>query len=77
MKAAIFYAGYEMVAYTDPGWIQLVFDMLTGLFYRLGLRTKVQKTVGMVCQPCRAAGVRADKGYNRRIIGEGRSFKER
>ena len=51
--------------------------MLTGLFDRVGLRTNVQKTVGMVCRPCQAAGVRSNKSYTWRMIGEGRSFKER
>ena len=46
-----------------------------GLFDRVGLRKNVRKTVGMVCQPCRAAGVR-DKAYTRRMTREGRIFKE-
>ena len=55
----------------------MAFDMLTGIFDRVGLRTNVRKTVGMVWRPCRAAGVRADEAYTRRMTGEGRSFKER
>ena len=51
VKAALFYADDGMVAYTDPGWLQLVFDMLTGLFDRVGLHTNVRKTMGMVCSP--------------------------
>ena len=41
VKAACFYVKDGMVASTDPGWIQLAFDMLTGLFDRVGLRTNV------------------------------------
>ena len=33
-------------------------------------------TVGIVCSPCRAAGVQVDDAYTRRMIGEGSSFKE-
>ena len=55
----------------------MAFDMLTGLFDRVGLRTKVRKTVGMVCRPFRAARVRADEAYNQRMTGEGMIFKER
>ena len=38
-----------MVASTYPGWIESAFDMLTGIFYRVGLQTNVYKIVGMVC----------------------------
>ena len=54
----------------DPGWFQLAFDFLTGLFDRVGLRKNVCKTVGTLYQPCRAAWVRADKAYTRRMAGE-------
>ena len=61
VNAAFFYAYNGLVVSTDPGWIQSLFGMLTGLFNQVGLRNNVRKTVGMVCQPCWAAGVRADK----------------
>ena len=60
VKVELFYANDGMVASTDPGWLQLAFDMLTGIFDRAGLRMNVRKTVGMVCRPLRAAGVRED-----------------
>ena len=66
-----------MVASTDPGWIQSAFNMLTGLFDRVGLQTNIRKTVGMVCRPFREAGEKSDKAYTWRITGEGRSFKGR
>ena len=43
----------------------------------MGLWTKVLKTVGIVCRPFRAAMVQADEAYTWRMMGEGRSFKER
>ena len=55
----------------------LASETLTGLFDRVGLRTNVSKTMGMVCRPCQAAGVRVDEAYTRQMTGEGRSFKER
>ena len=76
-ESGIFYADDGVVASTDPGWIQSAFDLLTGLFDQAGLRTNVRKTVGMVCRTFRAARVRADKAYTRRMMGEGRIFKER
>ena len=53
------------------------FDLLAGMFYRMGLRTNVHKTVVVVCRPCRAARVRADEAYTWSMTGYGRSFKER
>ena len=51
----------RLVASTDPGWIQSAFDTLTGIFNRVGMRTHVCKTVGMVCRILRADGVQVDK----------------
>ena len=66
-----------MVASTDPGWIQTAFGMMPGIFEQVSLQTNIRKTVGMVCQPCRAVRVRADEAYKRRVMIEGRSYHER
>ena len=57
MKSEFFYADDGMVASKDPGWIQLEFDTLTGIFDRVGLQTNVRNTVGVVCRSCWEAGV--------------------
>ena len=54
----------------------MAFDTLAGLLYQVRMRKKFHKIVGMVCKPCRAAGVRADKAYTPRMTGAGRTFKE-
>ena len=77
MWEEIFYADGGMVASTGLGWLQTVFDILTGLFARVGLKTNVYKTVGVVCHPCLAARVRADKAYSRRMKEAGRINKKR
>ena len=41
--------------------------MLTGLFYRVGLRTNFRKTAEMVCRNFRADGVWADKAYTQKM----------
>ena len=51
VQEEFFHTDNGMVAYTDPGWIQTKFDMLTRLFDQVGLKTNVQKTVGMVFHP--------------------------
>ena len=65
-----------MVYPTNAGWIHAAFDTLTGLFDRLGLRENINKTVGTVCHPFRAAVAQADEAYTRQMTGEGRSYKE-
>ena len=77
VKVTLFYADGVMVASIDPGWLQLVFDTLTDIFDLMMLQTNVQRTVGIVCRPCRAARVREDYSYTRRMTGEGSIFKER
>ena len=77
MHEDIFYADAGMVASTNPGCLQTTFDTMTGLFDRVGLKTNVWETVGVVCHPCLAARVRADKAYTQRMKGEERSNKKR
>ena len=77
MKATLFFADNGLVASIDMGWLQFAFDTLMGLFNRMGMRTNIHNTVGMVCSPCWAARVRAGEAYTQWMTGEGRSFKER
>ena len=66
-----------LVASANTGWIQTVSDTLTWIFNRVGLRTNVRKTVGMVCQPFRVVEVQADEAYKIRMTGEGQRYQER
>ena len=76
--SAVFYADDGMVGATDPQWLQGTFSALVAIFDRVGLRTNVNKTVSMACQPCRAgSGNRTPDGYRRRVTGGGLSYRER
>ena len=74
---SLLYADDDMVSSSDPRWLQGAIDTLVGLFDRVGLRTNVGKTVGMVCRPCQAAGTQSEAAYGRRITGEGPTYRER
>ena len=77
-QATLFYADDGMFALSDPAWLQGAFNALLGLFDRVGLRTNVGKTVRMVCQPCQATtGKIMQTAYGRRLMEEGKSYKER
>ena len=76
MKAGFFYADDGVVTSTDPGWLQSVLDFVTGVFDRVRLCTNVCNTMGVVCRPCRESGVQENKAYTRRMMVEGRSYKE-
>ena len=52
-----------------PGWLQTALYTLMGLFNWVGLQKNFNKTVVMVCQPWRVAGVRVDKPNTRRMMG--------
>ena len=73
----LFYADNGMVALSEQRWLQGAFNTLVGLFYRVGLRTNVRKTVGMVCRQCQAAGTQLEVAYGRQMMGEGSSYRER
>ena len=46
-----FYAGYGLVALTQPDKPKRSFDVLTGLFDRVGLRMNTSKMVIIACHP--------------------------
>ena len=47
-KSSLFYADDDMVASSDPRWLQWAFNSLVSLFERVGLRTNVVNPVSMV-----------------------------
>ena len=47
---ALFYANDVLLASPRPARLQVVLDVLIGLFYRFGLQTNVSKMVEMLCQ---------------------------
>ena len=49
--AAYFYADDGLVALTQSEKVQIVFDVLAGLFKQVVLWTNARKTAGMACQP--------------------------
>ena len=73
--AAFFYTGDGLVASTEPLWLQLEFDTLTGLFGRVGLHKNVGNTVRMICRPCRTTGTQSEASYKRRMTGEGITYR--
>ena len=72
----LFYADNGIVASLDPQWIQGEFSTLVGLVDRVGLRTNVGRTVGIVCCLYQAAGTRSEAAYKRRMAGEGTYYRE-
>ena len=50
---AVFYADDGLIAARDPKTLQTAFDLLTGLFDRVGLETNTTKTEVMVFLPGR------------------------
>ena len=52
LQNSLFYADDGMLDSSDPGLLQGAFSTLVGMLDRVGLRTNVGKTVGIVCRPC-------------------------
>ena len=75
-QAVLIYTDDDMVASSDPRWLQGTFNTLVGLFDRLVLQTNVGKTVRMVFRPFQAAGNQLEVVYGRRIMGEGSTYRE-
>ena len=69
VKAAFFNTDDGVVVSAEPVWLQLAFDLLTGMFYQVGLCTNVRNTVGMVCRSFQATRVHAGEDYIQRMTG--------
>ena len=54
--AKFLYMNDDLIASTDPEWLQGALKTLTRFFYRVRLQTDVRKTVGILCRPCCAVG---------------------
>ena len=52
-----FYYDNDLVASTQSWRLHMAFDVLTGLFGRVGLRTNSKKTASIVCRPYHAPGI--------------------
>ena len=70
-KAAFLYSENGLIASTNPVWLHWEFDVLIGIFERVGIRTNVAKTVEMVCQPGPISGQHSSAAYEWRMTGEG------
>ena len=74
---ALFYLENGMVGSSNSIWLQGAFSTLVGLFDRVGLKTNIGKTVGMVCHLCQASGRNLEAVYKRWMTGAGPSYRER
>ena len=70
-KAVFSYMNDDLVASTDPVWIQWAFDMLISLFELVGLQTNAVKAVDMVFQPGPIAGRQSAAAYRRLMTVKG------
>ena len=74
---AYLYADDGLVTSTQTERLQRVFNVLTNLFDRVGLRTNMINMVSMACQPCHTPVRISSAAYERRRIGTGTNFRER
>ena len=71
-----FYADYGPVASTQLERLQRVFEVLTGLFDQVGIRTNTRKTVIMAYHPCHAPSMMSSEACEHQTAGTGPTFRE-
>ena len=64
----------DMMAWSEPGWLQREFITLIGLFDRVGLRKNSGKTVVMVFRQCQVVGNQSEAAYEQRMTSTGPSY---
>ena len=70
-----FYADDGLLAGRQNKWVQDAFDVLIGLFERVGLRTNTGKMKAMICRPGHISGRQSEGAYERRMTGNGDNFR--
>ena len=72
--AAYFYAYKGLVVLNIPERLQRLFNIITDLFGRIGLRNNLQKTVGIKCHPCHTSGSISVVLYKIQVTGIGPNY---
>ena len=72
-----FYYDNEIFALPQLLRLNRVFDVLTGLFNRFGLRKNMQRTVSMTCQQYHAHGRMSVESFKRKMAGADPIFQHR
>ena len=65
-----------MVESSEAQWLQRTFSTLVSLFDRVGLKTNVGKTFGMVCHLCQVSGTQSEVAYGGQMMGAGPLYRE-
>ena len=68
---AFIYAYARILDPPQPARLQADLDVFKGLFYRVGLLTNVNKTLGVVFQPCWMVGGHSEAAYQQQVMGAG------
>ena len=72
----LLYANYGLAASSDIARLQGAFDVLTGLFDQVGLRTNEGNMVSMACRTCHNPHTWSTEAYTRRVTGWGLSYRK-
>ena len=74
--AAYFYADGGLLFSKRVAILQYAFQILTGKFDQVALRTKMGKMVGVACQPFSTTGRHSTEAHVLWMAGDGRTIKE-
>ena len=74
---AYFYIYDGLVTSPQPESLQRLFDVLTDLFNRIGLCTKLRKTMSIAFQTCHTPAELLEAAYEQWVTGIGKSYQER
>jgi hypothetical protein len=76
-QCVLFYADDGLLVGRKKEWVQDAFDVLIGLFERVGLRKNTGKMKAMICMLGYISGRQSDGAYERRMTGNGDDFRGR
>ena len=67
----LFYAYYGLIDFTNPVWLQWLFDIIIELFERFGITNNMEEMVKIVCQPGSITRKQSSAAYGWRMNREG------
>ena len=76
-KLSLFCADDGLIGSREDQWLQQAMDVLVGVFRRVGWAANVGKTKTMTCFPGSMRTGLSNQAYERRVTGQGDSYRQR
>ena len=72
--SAFFCEDYVILSPTQTEWLHWKFDILLGIFEKVGMKKNMKNMVNTVCRPCHITDRNSDTAHTQQMTGEVPSY---